>query len=92
MEEARLELLWEGWSEEEGTAGGDESRPRRVKAKKLPGKEEVRISEKGQERESMSWPQAACSFSPAPKLVSGHEGSKWKDRKLRRTKCSWPSF
>lgn len=47
MEEVGLEMLSEGWSEEEGTAGGDKSRSRSVKAKKLSGKEEVRISEKG---------------------------------------------
>ena len=87
-----MELLWERWSGEEDTAGGGESRPRGVKVQKLPGKEEVRISEKGQERETMSWPQAACPSSPSPKLVSGHERSKGKDRKLRRTKCFWPSL
>ena len=54
-----MELLWEGRSEKEGTAGGDESRSRSVKAKKLSGKEEVKISETGQERESVSWPQAS---------------------------------
>lgn len=71
MKEAGLELLWEGWSEEEGTAGGNESRPRRIKAKKLLGKEEVRISETGQERESVSWPQVACPSFPAPNLYLG---------------------
>lgn len=66
MEAVELEMLSEEWSEEEGTAGGDKSRSRSVKAKKLSGKEEVRIGEKGQERESVRWPQAACPSSPAP--------------------------
>lgn len=77
---------------EKDTTGGGESRSREVKAKQMSGKEEVRISEKLQERETMSWPQAACPSAPNLKLVSGHERSKGKDRKLRRTKCSWPSL
>lgn len=45
-----LELLWEG-CRKEGTV---ESKPREVKAKKLPGKDKVRISENGQEKEPVS--------------------------------------